>query len=188
VSAALYLVVTMGSFGAFDTLYYHEWRARLPARGRAVGTELRLHAFRDVIYAILFSTLPTVQWRGGWMVVLLALLIAEIVITLWDFVVEDRVRKPLGGVYPGERITHALMGINYGAMLACLAPTLWLWGEERTALILEPAPVSRAVVDVLMLMAGGVLVSGLRDFYASFEFPLSEWPWKRAAAFDGSLK
>ena len=34
------------------------------------------------------------------------LLAAEVVMTMWDFVVEDWVRKPLGGVYPAERVMH----------------------------------------------------------------------------------
>ena len=33
-------------------------------------------------------------------------------------------RKDLGDVYAGERVTHAIMGILYGGMLACLVPTL----------------------------------------------------------------
>src|SRR5262245_4643076 len=39
-------------------------------------------------------------------------------LTLTDFVVEIRVRKPLRDVYGGERVTHAVMGILYGAMVA----------------------------------------------------------------------
>jgi hypothetical protein len=33
-TTALWLMAIQGAIGAFDTLYYHEWRARLPARGR----------------------------------------------------------------------------------------------------------------------------------------------------------
>jgi hypothetical protein len=32
---ALWLLAAQGLIGAFDTVYYHEWRARLPALGRA---------------------------------------------------------------------------------------------------------------------------------------------------------
>jgi hypothetical protein len=95
--------------------------ARLGKRARA---ELQLHALRDLIYSVLFSTLPWLAWQGWWAAVLALLLLTEVVLTLWDFVVEDWVRKPLGGVYPGERIMHGVMGITYGAMLACLGPSL----------------------------------------------------------------
>ena len=53
---------------------------------------------------------------------LAALLTAEIILTLTDFVVEDAVRSTLGGVYQGERVMHAVMGLVYGAMLAHLLP------------------------------------------------------------------
>jgi hypothetical protein len=56
-----------------------------------------------------------VCWEGLAAWALAALLLAEIAITLRDFVVEDTVRRPLGGVYPGERVMHAVMGIVYGA-------------------------------------------------------------------------
>src|SRR5436190_19922649 len=102
-TAALWLLAVQGVIGAFDTLYYHEWRARLPARGRQVASELRLHALRDFLYAIIFGTLPWLAWQGMWAVALAAVLLAEICLTMADFVTEARVRKPIGDVYPGDR-------------------------------------------------------------------------------------
>ena len=67
-----------GILGDFDTLYYHEWRARLVAIAPLTSPELRLHAARDGIYAIVMSTLPWLAWQGGWALVLAALLAAEI--------------------------------------------------------------------------------------------------------------
>ena len=123
----LWLLFVQGLIGAFDTLYYHEWRARLPAQVPAAAPELKLHAARDFLYAVLFAGLPWLTWAGGWAVVLAAVLAAEIVLTLRDFVVEIAVRRSLGDVYAGERVTHAVMGILYGAMLANLLPTLARW-------------------------------------------------------------
>jgi hypothetical protein len=45
---ALWLLFIQGLFGAFDTIYYHEIKAKLPALGSQVGAELRLHAARDL--------------------------------------------------------------------------------------------------------------------------------------------
>jgi hypothetical protein len=163
--AALWLMALQGAIGAFDTLYYHEWRARLPALAGA-KPELRLHAARDLIYAVLFATLPWIAWRGAWAGVLVALVAAEIAITLADFVVEDRVRAPLGGVFAGERATHAVMGIVYGAMLACLAPEVLRWWGEPTALALDPAPVPDLLRWTMTAMAAGVAASGARDAWA----------------------
>jgi hypothetical protein len=174
---ALWLLAVQGLIGAFDTLYFHEWRARLPALGDSARPELRLHAARSFIYAIIFGTLPWIVWQGGWTLVLGLLLAAEIVITLNDFIVEDRVRKPLGGVYSGERVTHGVMGIIYGAMLAFLLPVLLSWSSRPTTLLLSPAQVVPALRWALGLMACGVFLSGARDLCAALRLPHSEWPW-----------
>src|SRR5713226_8910263 len=95
---ALVLLAVQGALGGFDTLYYHEWRAHLPAGNDAARSEFRLHALRDFIYAVLFCSLPFFAWHGLWTWVLAVLVVAEIIITLADFVVEDRVaRRSLGG-------------------------------------------------------------------------------------------
>jgi len=39
---ALWLLMLQGILGALDTLYYHEWRARLVAYGPGTSPELRL--------------------------------------------------------------------------------------------------------------------------------------------------
>jgi hypothetical protein len=135
--SALWLLGIQGVIGAFDTVYYHEWRARLPARGRQAASELKLHAARDFFYAVLFATLPWIAWHGTWVVVLASVLVAEIILTLTDFVVEIAVRKQLGDVYAGERVTHAVMGILYGAMVANLIPVLLRWWALPTALAIE---------------------------------------------------
>jgi hypothetical protein len=89
---------------------------------------------RDLLYAVLFGTLPWLAWQDLWVVVLSAVIVAEIILTLWDFIVEIAVRKSLGDVYAGERITHAVMGILYGEMLANLLPTLVAWAGYPTNL------------------------------------------------------
>jgi hypothetical protein len=179
---ALWLLAILGVLGAFDTLYYHEWKARLPARGPSAHSELKLHAARDFIYALVFCSLPWFAFQGLWAVGVSALLAAEIFITLADFVVEDKVRRPLGGVYPGERTTHAIMGIVYGAMLANLAPVLLDWLRAPTGLIASPivAGPAAALRWALVIMGVGVFISGVRDTLAVLEFPYADWPWRGA--------
>ena len=177
-SVALWLLALQGIIGAFDTLYYHEWRARLPALGAAAASELKLHAARDFFYAVLFGTLPWLAWHGRWVLLLVGVLIAEIALTLTDFVVEIAVRKPLGDVYGGERITHAVMGILYGAMIASLIPTLIGWWKVPSALIVASTDLPSALTWGLLTMAVGVVVSGIRDLYAAYELPHGGWPWR----------
>lgn len=178
-TVALWLLLIQGVIGAFDTVYYHEWRARLPARGAQSAPELKLHAARDLFYAILFATLPWLAWQGAWVLLLVAVLIAEILLTMTDFIVEITARKALGDVYGGERVTHAVMGILYGAMIASLIPVLIGWWRLPTAF----APARLDVPDLLrwslVAMAVGVFLSGLRDLYAAYELPHGSWPWRQ---------
>jgi hypothetical protein len=178
-NVALWLLATLGAIGAFDTLYYHEWRARLPAQGASAAPELRLHAARDFFYAILFGTLPWVGWHGRWVLVLAAVIAIEIILTFWDFVVEIAVRKPLGDVYAGERVTHAFMGIVYGAMVALLIPVMWRWWSLPTALVTEHHGVPTPLIGTLLLMGAGVFLSGIRDFYATLGLPHGNFPWPK---------
>lgn len=158
-TTAIGFLIALGVLGAFDTLWYHEYKLRLPHRNSA-RSELRLHAARDFAYAMIFASLGWLEWRGPLAWLLLATLVFEIVVTLWDFVEEDRTRK----LPPGERIAHAIMGILYGAFLYTLMPELWRWSR---------APLGVATVDrgfaawVLTAFALGVLASGLRDLRAS---------------------
>lgn len=176
-TTALWLLAIQGIIGAFDTIYYHEWRARLTAGGSATASELKLHAARDFLYAAIFGALPHVALQGLWAVVLATILFTEIMLTLADFVVERRARKPLGDVYGGERVTHAVMGIIYGAMLSNLLPVLWLWAQSPTAIVPTATAAPEALRWGLTVMAIGVFLSGLRDLYAALGMPHGGWPW-----------
>ena len=177
--AALWLMLIQGLLGAFDTAYYHEYTARLPAAGPRARPELWLHAVRDVVYAILFGSLPVVAWCGTWATVLVGLIALEIVITMADFVVEVKGRAPQG-VPAGERVTHGLMAIIYGAMLACLAPNVVVWSAQPSALAPIDHSVPEALRVVLLAMAVGVFLSGVRDTYAALGLPGGSFPWSRA--------
>lgn len=173
----LWLLAIQGVIGAFDTVYYHEWLARLPAQGRQTAPELKLHAMRSFLYAVLFGTLPWLAWQGWWVLGLTAVLLAEIILTLWDFVVEISVRKPLGDVFAGERVTHAVMGIVYGAMVGYLIPVLIHWWSLPSGLHKVDPGVAEPLRWLLSLMSAGVFVSGARDLYASLGLPGASWPW-----------
>ncbi len=159
---AIWILLLQATLGAFDTLYYHEYKLKL-AHGDHTKTELRLHAVRDFAYAVIIGSLGFVTWQGALAWVLGVILLAEIVITLWDFVEEDKVRK----LPPGERVMHALMGIVYGAFLAFLIPEMMLWAKEPTGW----GPKYHGIPAWLLLcLATGVFVSGVRDLAASFGF------------------
>ena len=158
-STALWLLLIQGVLGGFDTIWFHELKAQLPGERRAVS-ELRLHAARDFVYAILFGTLGWLSWGGVLVWVLALVLLAEVGITLWDFLEEDRTRS----LPHGERVTHAIMGVVYGAFLAFLVPEMMEWSVQPAGL---HARATGPIRFVLGAMAVGVFVSGFRDLMAS---------------------
>ena len=158
-NTAIWLLCFQALLGAFDTLYYHEYRLRLP-HGHGTATELRLHAARDFAYAVIIGSLGFFTWNGSLAWILCALLLAEIGITIWDFVEEDRIRRLPGG----ERAMHAVMGIVYGAFLAYLVPEILRWSHEPTGF---GRSYHGFPAWVLTGLAVGVFVSGIRDAFAS---------------------
>ncbi|MCB9946995.1 MAG: TIGR01777 family protein [Rhodospirillaceae bacterium] len=158
-TAVFALVIIQALLGAFDILFHHEATERLPWRPGA-ARELALHATRNVLYAVVFASLGWVAWQGALAWAFGAVIAVEIVITLWDFVEEDRTR-PLP---PGERVLHGILAINYGAFLAVFAPHLWAWAAAPTGFAWQD---HGAFGWVMAAFAIGVLPFGLRDALAS---------------------
>lgn len=156
---ALQLMAAQGIFGAFDTLYHHELTEALPQQGSA-RKELSIHAIRALIYSTLFIGLSAWKWHGVWALVLLAVFGIEIVLTLWDFVIEDQTR-----LLPAtERVTHTILAINGGAFITLLALNTPAWLSEPTALVWEP----HGLLSIFLALCGiGVGLSGVRDALAS---------------------
>ncbi len=145
--------------GAFDTIFHHELTERLAWR-QSQRHEVRLHGVRNLFYAVLFFGLAffTVGGVAAWIVI--GILVMELVITLVDFVEEDRTRK----LPASERITHTLLALNYGAILVFLMPVLWAWTHQPTGIGIE----LRGGWSVLMVLAAlGVGVFGVRDLIAA---------------------
>jgi uncharacterized protein len=141
--------------GAFDNLWHHELEAKLPQRPTA-RRELALHAARELIYGTLFIGLAWFEWRGAWAAWLGALLLAEVGITLADFLEEDCTRR----LPPLERGLHTVLAVGYGVFLAAFAPILWAWGQSASSLM----PVAYGAVSWAFSLFGGVVIAwGLRN-------------------------
>jgi uncharacterized protein (TIGR01777 family) len=149
------LILLQIAMGGFDILYHHELTERLSWRP-SQRRELMLHAARNLIYAGVFAVLGWLRPQGQFSLVLIIVLAAEVVITLADFVEEDHSRM----LPASERVTHALLALNYGAILALLLPQLWRWAQMPDAIV----PVDRGIPSLLMTIAAfGVLLFGARD-------------------------
>jgi uncharacterized protein len=159
-SPLLWVLITVQiAMGAFDTFYHHEITERLAWRP-SQRHELRLHGVRNMLYALLFLTLGWLEVHGVWAMIVIVVLVAELVITLLDFVEEDMSRK----LPASERINHTLLALNYGAILVLLMPILIEWAARP----IEIEPVSYGLWSILAAAsATGVALFGLRDLAAS---------------------
>ncbi len=153
------LIAIQVVMGAFDTFYHHELTERLAWRP-SQRYELMLHSLRNMLYALLFLVLGWLEVHGVLAMLIIAVLAAEIVITLMDFVEEDMSRK----LPASERINHTLLAINYGAILVLLLPVLFDWAAQ-------PTGIKSAYTGSLSLIAAaaavGAALFGLRDFAAA---------------------
>lgn len=153
------LVALQIAMGGFDIIFHHELTERLAWKENA-AEELKLHAARNLFYAVLFTLFAWVQPHGAFALAVMAILAAEIVITLKDFVEEDRTRL----LPPTERVLHTLLAINYGAILVLVMPLLAVWSGAATALV----PTSYGFGSLVLTVAGlGCLVLALRDVFTS---------------------
>ena len=156
--------------GGIDNLWHHEITERLPSK-RAARHELALHATREFLYAVIFIGFAWYEWRGVWAWVLGALLAIEIVVTITDFLVEDKTRK----LPPLERFLHTVLAINFGIFIALLAPLVWQWS-------LLPSAMTHTVHGLwswfLTVAGSGVFVWSVRNFLAAARF-LHAPHWKR---------
>lgn len=145
-------------FGALDNILHHEITERLPSKPSA-RKELALHSAREAIYGCLFLIFAWTEPHGLFAAAVLLLLSVEIVITIADFLEEDRTRS----LPPFERVLHTILAILYGGFLLSVLP--WLFSLSLT-------PSSIISIDhgifswFLTLTSVGVFAFAMRNFAA----------------------
>ncbi|QNA98204.1 hypothetical protein [Massilia sp. Se16.2.3] len=144
-----------GLLGLADIVVNHELLAKLPARPGAAEEE-GLHAAREAIFACLFASLAWYAWHGDWVWWIGILLLAEVIVSARDVVVEGDTR-----VLPvSERVLHLLLFINLGVLITLAAYVATGW---------HAAPAGLARVDygwaswILSALALGAAAWALRD-------------------------
>lgn len=119
-------LVAHGLIGGADVIVNHELIARIPAQPGS-GPEQRLHSARELIFALLFVGLAWFEWHGLLAVAVGALLLAELVVSTVDTVLELDTR-----VLPvTERIAHVLLFVNFGIVIALLGQAAQRAGGGR---------------------------------------------------------
>lgn len=157
------LAIIQGFIGASDTILYHEWFVKLPRQPYARREQL-LHGVRDVLYGLLYLQLGLYRVTGAMAFAIVALLAAEIGITLADFLQEDKTRR----LPKGERVMHSVIAIMFGAFIAYYLPVLWADAGLPTGLEWRP----HALSPVFVLMGLGALGMAVRDLYSWRRLPV----------------
>ena len=163
----LILLSIQGFIGAYDSIYHHEFKERLSLKVSA-RNELKIHSIRSSLYSIIFLSFGWLQWQGWLAVAFAAILVVELLLTLWDFVEEDRSRD----LPATERVTHTILGLNFGAILALLAPELIHWFNSDSGLTF----VDHGIYSWIMTLYGiGVIPFAIREYtsYRSLKVPTS---------------
>jgi hypothetical protein len=166
-NAVLALLTLQCLLGGFDNLWHHELECDLPHEP-AARKELSLHTARELLYAVILSSAAWLRWEGVWGVAFIAILASEIIITLADFVEEDRSRR----VPPLERVVHTILALGYGATVALWAPELGSSVHAATGFNL----IYHGMWSWLMsLFALGVFAWGVRDLFAVARLGVPQW-------------
>ncbi len=155
----LYLLIWQGAVGAFDALWNHEWKENLPNRPAAV-TEQFIHGARELLLACLFIGLAWFEWKGSMAWVIVALLAAEITLTGWDYIVEDKTRI----LSPNETVLHLMLSMGGGACVALLVPELLRWSALPDSLAVTGYGMASWV---LTLSAASAFIWSIRDFLSA---------------------
>jgi hypothetical protein len=156
-----YLLIIQGILGGFDVLWNHEWNEKLPSKPDA-ALEQVIHGIRELFYAVVFLGLAWYHWQGFWAWVFFMLIVVEILLTAWDFVVEDQTRK----LSPTERITHLILSMNGGAYVGFLVPVLIDWSTLPNKLSFVDYGLNSLLLSVLGI---GVLAWGIRDLWSGIK-------------------
>jgi hypothetical protein len=155
----VYALVLHGVLGGVDVILNHELLARLPSRPEAAPEE-RLHAARELLFAIIFCALAWFEWHGplGWWIA--APFAGELLVSTRDAVIEGDIR-----VLPApERVLHVLLFVNLGVLMTLVTQALLGWQDVPAALV----PVDYGWASwVLSAMAAGALAWSIRDGLAA---------------------
>lgn len=152
------LFAVQAVLGFADIVLHHELTQRLAWRPTA-ATELTLHGWRNLMYVVIYLCLGWTVPGGWWVAIIAAVFAAEIVITFWDWVEEDTSRT----LPASERIVHGILTINFGVIVALLAPVLWQWWNAPTGLLWITHGLWSWAASLFALVAGAF---GVKDVLA----------------------
>jgi phosphatidylglycerophosphate synthase len=118
-----------GVLGGADVIVNHELLARIPSRPNA-GPEERMHALRELLFAVIFLSLAWFEWHGQLAWWIAALFLGEVLVSARDVVIEGDTR-----VLPvPERLLHLFLFMNLGVLMLLVGAALLGWSDAPTGL------------------------------------------------------
>src|SRR5579863_2694981 len=108
-----YLLFLLGCLGGADITLFHSVAHGIRSRPESKW-ELVTHGLRGPTYAALFVLIPNFVMQGCFVWGLVALFAFDVGISIWDFSLEQRSRRFLGGLPGGEYVLHMLMATVFG--------------------------------------------------------------------------
>lgn len=126
----LIALLVHAAIGGADVVFNHELIAKVPSRPNA-GLEQCLHSGRELVFATLFVALAWFQWHGLAALLIALLLLAELVISGIDSVIEFDTRT----LPVPERVLHYLLFLNMGVVVTLVGQALLSWWPLPTQVL-----------------------------------------------------
>ena len=137
---AFWILLLIGHLGFFDMMYYHTYKCRLHDHPEC-RSEVIIHTFRHLIYAVQFFIIAHVRFYGWALLVLLCIYIVDASIAWTDVWLEKDSRQKLGGLHKGEYLMHILLSVLVGAYLLSIAQTVYPDWSASTNIVFSPPDV-----------------------------------------------
>jgi hypothetical protein len=137
-TAAILLFAGYGAIGTFDVLYYHLHRFRLYERPESYGEHL-LHTANVLLTPLVVAGLYVGRTGGLTLWLATGVAAGQVVVLLWDVLVEHDSRAQLGGLPRPEYFIHIVVVMMHAASLALVLvdrPAI-AWGLNAP-MLLEP--------------------------------------------------
>ena len=164
--AATFVLLALGCLGGADIAIFHTVAHGIRTHPDS-AMELVTHSLRGPTYAALFVLIPNFVMHGLYAWLLIGIFAFDLAISVWDFSLEQRSRRFLGGLPSGEYVLHIAIAMLFGALVALVVSSMSDWFGLPSRLAYDPARVPWPLRAVLLAMAVLVLYSGLQDALAA---------------------
>lgn len=162
---AIWLLFAIGVAGGTDIVLFHCTSHGLRSNPDSWLEEFT-HFLRAPTYTTLFLLVPNFAMEGAWYWVLVAILVFDALVSVFDFAVEGNSRRFLGGLPAGEYVLHMVIAMVFGAFVLSVLQLASVAGNLPTRFAYAPFGVPDWLRATMAVMAALVAWSGYYDLKA----------------------